>query len=395
LNTSTPSTSIDRLPATSDSRQLPLIRPDLPTLEQIEVPFREILANGKITNFGKYSTLFEQEAGKYLGCDAATVSSGSLGTVLVMKALGVKPGAKIIVPSFTFMATAQAVLYAGCVPVFGEIKEDLTLCPDDLDQLLHRHPDVAAVLPVHIFGMPAAVDDIQQVVDRHASRRGQRIRIIYDAAHAFGSAAAGRKCGQFGDAEVFSLSVTKTLVSVEGGMVASQDPEVIQRVKKYRNYGIEENYDAHYQGLNGKMSEFHAIIGLFNLRRLDRLLDVRQEKAQYYEERIRALARTKVLFPGPNIRHTFKDFTLLVPPELMPKRDALMAALKARGVETRAYFYPPVHEQRYFRPYADRPLPVTEEMARRVITLPFYTNMTTDEMDYAAQMVAEAEEAVA
>jgi dTDP-4-amino-4,6-dideoxygalactose transaminase len=376
-------------------RHLPLIRPDLPSLEQVETPFREILANGKITNFGKYNTAFEEEAGNYLGCHAATVSSGTAGTILVMKALGVEPGSKVILPSFTFMATAQAVLYAGCVPVFAEIRDDLNLCPDDLDRLLTKHADVAAVLPVHMYGLPAPADAIQQVVDRHAARRGKPIRVIYDAAHAFGSAVDGRRCGSFGNAEVFSLSVTKILVSVEGGMVTSRDPELIRRVKKYRNYGIEANYDAHWQGLNGKMSEFHAIIGLFNLRRLDELLDTRQEKARSYAERLRTLARSEVLFPPDNVLHTFKDFTVRVPKDMQSKRDAIMAALNARGVETRAYFCPPVHEQTLFRRYADRPLPVTEEMARRVITLPFYTNMTTDEMDYAAEMLAEAERAVA
>jgi dTDP-4-amino-4,6-dideoxygalactose transaminase len=377
-------------------RYLPLIRPDLPTLEDVAAPFREILANGQITNFGKYNRAFEEEAANYLGCHTATLSSGTVGMVLSMRALGVEPDKKVIVPSFTFMASAQAILYAGAVPVFAEIRDDLTLCPEDLDRLLAKHhPDVTAVLPVHTYGLPAQVDAIQQVVDRHAGRRGKPIQVVYDAAHAFGSSIDGRKCGQFGNAEVFSLSVTKILVSVEGGMVASRDPELIRRVKKLRNYGIEDNYDSHWQGLNGKMSEFHAIIGLHNLRRLESLLDARQEKARYYTQRIQELARSRALVPPANVRHTFKDYSVVVPRELQAKRNAIMSHLKGRGVETRAYFCPPVHEQHLFRKYADRPLPVTEEMARRVITLPFYTNMTPAEMDYAAAMLAEAERAVA
>jgi dTDP-4-amino-4,6-dideoxygalactose transaminase len=382
-------------PTPSPARTLPLIRPDLPTLEDIEGPFREILSNGRITNFGKYNTAFEEESGRYLGARAATTSSGTAGMILTLKALGVEPGQKIILPSFTFMATAQAILYAGCQPVFAEVREDLNLCPDDLDRLLARHPDVAAVMPVHSYGLPAPVDAIQDIVDRHARQRGRPLRVLYDAAHAFGSAIDGRKVGGFGDAEVFSLSVTKILVSVEGGMVTSRDPELIRRVQRLRNYGIEENYDAHFQGLNGKMSEFHAIVGLFNLRRLDTLLQQRQEKARYYIERIEAAARSRPLVPPAGVRHTFKDFTVVLPREWQARRGALMAALKQRGVETRAYFYPPVHEQTCFRRYADRPLPVTEELARRVLTLPFYTTMTTEEMDYAAAMLAEAERAVA
>lgn len=380
------------------SLKLPLIKPDLPTLEEVEGPFREILSNGKITNFGKYNTLFEEETGKYLGCHAAATSSGTMGAVLVMKALGVEPGKKVIVPSFTFMASAQAILYAGAIPVFAEVRDDLTIDVDDLDALLAKHhPDVTGVVPVHMYGLPVQVDAIQQVVERHAARRGKPIRIIHDAAHAFGSALPdGRRCGTFGDAEVFSLSVTKLMVSVEGGMVTSRDPELIARFKKYRNYGILDNYDAHFQGMNGKMSEFHAIIGLYNLRRIDQLLDKRAGNAAHYTQAIRKDCRSEVMSPPPGVRHTFKDFSVLVPREWTGDvRDRLMVALKERGVETRAYFYPPVHEQTFFRKYADRPLPRTAGLARRVITLPFFTNISCEEMDYAAAMLAEAERSVA
>jgi dTDP-4-amino-4,6-dideoxygalactose transaminase len=367
----------------------------LPRLEEVADAFAEVLASGKITNFGKYNTAFEEGAGDYLRTRVATTSSGTLGMILVLKALGIEPGNRIVVPSLTFMATAQAVLYAGAIPVFAEVGEDLNLCPDDLDALLAKHhPDVAAVMPVHLYGLPAPVDRIGEVVGRYAARRGGPIRVVYDAAHAFGSAVDGRKVGTFGDAEVFSLSVTKTLVSVEGGMVACHDPEVIRRVKRLRNYGIESNYDAFWQGLNGKMSEFHAIIGLYNLRRIDALMTRRQELARYFTAAVAAQCRSQTQPWPEGVTHTFKDFTVVVPDELAPKRDAIMACLKERGIETRAYFFPPVHEQHYFRPYADRPLPRTERMSRRVITLPFFTSMTTEEIDYLVEALAEAERAV-
>src|SRR5262249_50259039 len=148
----------------------------------------------------------------------------------------------------------------------------------------------------------------------------------------------GRKVGTFGNAEVFSLSVTKMLVSVEGGLVTSRDPEVIRRVRKMRGYGIESNYDAHWRGLNGKMSEFHAIIGLHNLRRLEGLMDERQRRARIYLDLIRKDTRFDT-FPWPEgVRHTFKDFTVLVPRGAAANRDAVIESLKTQGIETRAYF---------------------------------------------------------
>src|SRR5438045_2746977 len=142
-------------------KKIPLIKPDLPSLESIEEPLREILESGKITNFAKYVTLFEEEAGSYLNTHVATVSSGTMGLIFALQALGLERGQKVILPSFTFMATAQAVRYAGGVPVFADVEDDLTLSPTDLGALLDRHPDVAVVIGVHMYGLPCRVAALQ------------------------------------------------------------------------------------------------------------------------------------------------------------------------------------------------------------------------------------------
>lgn len=373
---------------------VPLIKADLPDLESIRGPVEEILKSGKITNFGKYVSAFEEEAGIYLGTRVATVSSGTLSLIMALQALGLERGQKVILPSFTFMATAQAVLYAGGVPIFSEIDDQLTLSPDDLRALLQKHSDASIVLPVHMYGLPCRIQEIERIVEEADATRRKPIAVVYDGAHAFGSSVNGRKVGSFGHAEVFSLSVTKMLVSVEGGLVSSRDPELIRRVRKMRNYGIEENYDARWPGLNGKMSEFHAIIGLYNLRRLDSLVAERQRKARRYLDRIAQRTRFGTLQPPAGATHTFKDFTILMPPDRAERRDRVMAFLKEKGVETRAYFDPPVHKQKFFEKYADRPLPKTESMARRVISLPFFTSITDEQMDYVVDALAEAERIV-
>jgi dTDP-4-amino-4,6-dideoxygalactose transaminase len=370
---------------------LSLIKPDLPALAQIAPFLQEILENGRITNFGRYVTQFEEEVSADLQTPAVAVSSGTIGLILALHALGLQPGQKVILPSFTFVATAQAVVHAGGVPVFAEVGDDLTLSCADLDALLARHHDVAVVLPVHTYGLPCQVEAIQDVVDTAARRAGLPISILYDAAHAYGSAINGRRVGSFGDAEVFSLSVTKVLVSVEGGLVASQNPALLQRVRKMRNYGIESQYNAHWPGLNGKMSEFHAIVGLHNLRRIPDFIAERQRKARYYYEQMTAKTSFRTLVWPPGVIHTFKDFTVLVPPALEGRRDAVMRTLQARGVETRAYFSPPVHEQQFFRRYADRPLLRTEQFARQVITVPFYTTITEAEIDTVVRTLNETE----
>ncbi|MGH7470073.1 MAG: DegT/DnrJ/EryC1/StrS family aminotransferase [Longimicrobiales bacterium] len=362
-------------------RHVPLIVPDLPDFDEVADRFREILDNGRITNFGRYVTEFEQELGRYVGAHAVTTSSGTMGLLFALQAMGITRGTRVIVPSFTFMATAQAIVYAGARPLFADVGEDLTMDSLDLATLLDQNADASMVVPVHMYGLPCDTEAITRVVNAYA-RPERPIGVVYDAAHAFGSARAGRVVGSSGHAEVFSLSVTKALVAVEGGAVTSRDAGLIERIRHMRNYGIEASYDAWYPGLNGKMSEFHAIVGLANLRRLGQRLEQRQIQARNYAARINERTVYRVLEAPGNVRHTYKDFSVLIPDALVSKRETMITRLQELGIETRAYFFPPVHEQQWFRTYADRPLPRTESLARRVLTLPFYTRMSDDDMDH-------------
>jgi dTDP-4-amino-4,6-dideoxygalactose transaminase len=373
------------------TQRIPLIKADLPPLESLEASFREILANGRVTNFGRYVQQFEADAGAYLGAEAVCLSSATAGLIMTMQALGVPRGSRVAMPSFSFVATGQAVLYAGCTPVFVDIAEDGNVDPADLRTVLREHGDVGAALLVHMYGLPCRTDEIAAVVDEARTARGTAIPVLYDAAHAFGSARGGVRVGSHGAAEIFSTSVTKVMTSVEGGIVSSRDATLIARLKKMRNYGIEANYDAQYPGLNGKMSEFHALVGLHNLARLDDLLEARATRAAFYARMIHRATSFRVMEAPAGTLSTCKDYTILLPPKFKARRDAIVEFLASRGIETRAYFFPPIHEQTFFRPYADRPLPVTEDLSRRVITLPFYSTITEDEMRTVAKVLAEAE----
>lgn len=362
---------------------IPLIKPDLPGVQDIWHELDSILENGQITNFSRYVSEFEQETSEYLNTSTLTVSSGTMGLLFALLALGLKPGQKVILPSFTFMATAQAILLAGGIPVFAEIEDDMTISPADLATLLAETSNVGAIIAVHMYGLPAKIAEISRVVAEAGNSVGRHIPVLYDAAHAFGASAGGARVGGFGDVEVFSLSVTKMLVAVEGGLISTARADVIERIRQMRNYGIHSDYNACLPGMNGKMSEFHAIVGLYNLRRLDSLLAQRQVKANCYRKRIHQATPFPVVDWPDNVIHTFKDFTIRIPDTCSyDVRDRVCAFLSARGISTRCYFYPPVHEQTLFRQFATRPLPVTSDLSRRVITLPFYTSMTSGEMDY-------------
>lgn len=374
-------------------KHVPFWRPDLPSFEDIAEPLRSVFEDGGRCETGAYVDQFEEAASAYLGTHVVTVSSGTIGLLFTLQAFGLKPGQRVILPSFTSMATAQAIRYAGGVPTFAEIGDDLTLSPADLEMLLDRHDDVAAVMPVHMHGLPCRVDEIRAAVDTAALRIGRSISVIYDAAHAFGSSSNGRTVGAFGSAEVFSLSGSKVLVSGEGGLVSGRHVGLIQRLRKMRNNGIDAGHRAYWPGLSSRMSELHAIVGLANLKRLPERMAERQQKAHTYGSLIEQATSFRLAAWPTTTVHAFKDFTVLVPPDLRDRRDRIVEHLAERGVEARACYYPPIHQQPHFRAYADRPLPRTEDLSRRVIALPFFTSMTAPDMEYVVATLVQAERA--
>ena len=372
--------------------KIPLINPDLPRIDQVKDSFDEILRNGKITNFGKFVREFETRTREYLGTETVSLSSGTVSLIFGLQALGLQPGEKVIVPSFSFVATAQAVLYAGGIPIFAEVEDDLNISIDDVEHLLAEHNDIGAVIAVHMYGLPAKAPDLERIVSAASEYRNKKISLIFDAAHAFGSAQDGRRVGSFGDMEVFSLSATKVLVAVEGGLIATKHPATASRIRDMRNYGISSKYNAHFSGVNGKMSEFHAIIGLHNIQNIDELLEVRQIKARNFRKEIAENTQFELIEWPAGIIHTVKDFTILVPEERDPSyRDRLMRYLSDKGIETRSYFYPPIHEQEYFKTFSTRKLTRTESLSRRVLTLPFYTSITDKEMSYITEQLCQFE----
>src|SRR5262245_33299956 len=378
----------------SQGPSIPLIKADMPPMEAVQDAFREVLGNGRVTNFGRYLQQFEGEVSEYLGTNVCCLSSATAGLIMTLQALEIPRGSRIVMPSFTFVAMAQAVLYAGCTPVFVDVANDGNADLDDLARVLRTTPNVGAVILVHMYGLPCRTDQVETIVRLEEARRNHRIPVLYDAAHAFGSSRNGVRVGGAGTAEVFSTAVTKVMTSVEGGIVSTRDGVLVEKLRKMRNYGIFANYDAHYPGLNGKMSEFHAIVGIQNLRGLDALLEARKQKAAFYTKQVQAHTSFRAMAAPSGVLSTYKDYTIQLPPGLKAHRDAVMQSLASKGIETRAYFYPPVHEQKFFRTYADRPLPMTEDLSRRVITLPFFSTITEDEMKTVAEALAQAEKSV-
>jgi dTDP-4-amino-4,6-dideoxygalactose transaminase len=360
---------------------LPFMRPSVPDEGAVLGRLRTILSTGMLTN-GPFVRELEERAADYLGVrHCVAVSSCTAGLMLALQAADVSGDA--VLPSFTFAATAHAAAWNQLRPVFTDVDpETLTLSPEAAARALGVRTSV--ILATHTFGTPCAVEDLS------ALARNSGARLIFDAAHAFGSRRAGAPVGGFGDAEVFSLSPTKVLVASEGGLVATNNDVLAERCRIGRDYANPGDYDCLFVGLNARMSEIHAAFALASLEDLEARIDRRNELATMYKE---ALADVPgIAFPkvGESDRSTYKDFTVLVEPsEFGIEAAELARALAAEGIQTKRYYAPPVHTMQAYRSLGSKNggLPATEAAARRVLTLPLWSSMEGPELRGVAEAV--------
>jgi dTDP-4-amino-4,6-dideoxygalactose transaminase len=347
---------------------IPIVRPVLPTLTSLSGGVEEILATGMVTK-GHYLRLFEDAVAHHLGVrHAVAVSSCTTGLMLTYKALGLT--GDVVVPSFTFMATVSALVWNGLRPVFADVRAATT----DLDPAAAEAaitPQTSAIVAVHNFGNPAEIDELVAL----ANRRG--LKLIFDAAHGFGALYRGMPVGCQGDAQVFSLSPTKLLIAGEGGIVATNDDHLAEQIRMGREYGNDGHYDSAFAGMNARMPEFNALLGLRGLDILENAAQTRNETAGLYQEVLGKLPGVSFQQVAAGNRNSYKDFSITIEPaQFGLTRDELMQALAAEHIDTRKYYEPPVHRHTAYARYDDgRPLPATEWLAGHSLSLPMWTSM--------------------
>ena len=368
----------------------PLHRNDLPMVCPEGIPgdnflqdVRAILASHQLTT-GARVREFEETAAAYLGVPhCVAVSSCTAGLILTLRALDLC--GEVIVPSFTFHVTAHSILWNRLKPVFADCDEH-TFCidPDAVKQKLTAA--TAAILAVHLFGCPADVSTLERICGNHG------IPLICDAAHAFGSKVGARHVGTFGAAEIFSFSPTKLLVAGEGGMVATQDAALAKRLRGARNYGDRGDANPEVLGMNARMSEFHAALALSGFSGLDARIDRRNEIRRLYVRRLKAVPGITFQQIPKGYRSSWKDMSILVDESAFgTSRNAVQRFLADQNIETRRYFWPAVHQQKLYREIWDgQPLPVTERVSNRVLSLPIYSSLRDEDVNRVCDAVLQA-----
>jgi dTDP-4-amino-4,6-dideoxygalactose transaminase len=357
-------------------------RPSLPPLEELLPSLRTIWERKVLTNGGPFHQELETALARHLDVEHVCLFNNA--TIALMAALRVLDvRGEVITTPFSFVATSHALLWNGLTPVFVDI-DPVTLNLDPAKVEAAITPRTTALLPVHCYGHPCDVDRLEGIAGRHG------LRVLYDAAHAFGVRCHCGSLLRHGDLSVLSFHATKVFNTFEGGAVICPDAETKRRVDQFKNFGHEGDASVVVTGINGKMSEFNAALGLVQLGHMGEAIARRRAIDVRYRELLRGVRGVRCLGPGEEAYANYAYFPILIGAEYPLSRDELMARMKAERVHPRRYFHPLISE---FPMYRDLPsaapsgLPVATRAAREVLCLPIYPDVTMAQVERIAGLI--------
>jgi len=339
----------------------------------------------KCLSQGEYVRKFEDELAKCIGVKRAiAVNNGTAALHAALAAINIGSGDEVIVPSFSFVATANAVLYQRAKPVFVDI-DPLTYNIDPLKIEEKVTDGTKAIIPVHYAGQPVDIDPLDEIAEKHD------LYVIEDAAEAHGSLYKGKKAGCLGDIACFSFYPNKNMTTGEGGMITTDDEELAEKMRMIRSHGQDERYHHVMLGFNYRMTDFQAALGLVQLKRLNWVVSMKVTAAEYYNQKLAESFgnKFKVPYVAPYAFHTYMFYPMLF--EDRTTRDMAMIELEKRGVETRVAF-PPIHLQPLYRKlfgYKEGFLPLTEKVSETILCLPIYPHIKKEEQDYVVESLKE------
>jgi len=346
-------------------------QPSLPPLVEFTEYLKDIWDSKQLTNNGKYHQQFEKELAEYLGVKYLSLfSNGTLALITALQTLRIT--GEVITTPFSFVATTHALHWNGIKPVFCDIEPyTFNLDPEKIEAAIT--PKTTAIMPVHVYGNPCDVKRIQEIADKYG------LKVIYDAAHAFGVTIDGKSVLNFGDLSVFSFHATKVFNTFEGGAIVCHDKKTKQRIDYLKNFGFADEVTVVAPGINAKMNEFQAALGLLQLKYVDKEIEKRKEVARKYREGLKGINGIKFLSDLQNVKHNYQYFPIFIDKQNYGKsRDEVYESLKLQNVYTRRYFYPLISQFPTYRglPSADPSnLPIAERVAQEVLCLPMFGDL--------------------
>jgi dTDP-4-amino-4,6-dideoxygalactose transaminase len=367
----------------NEKNKIYVTQPSLPPLNEFVLYLEKIWDNKVLTNCGPFHQQLEKALCDYLGVGhIALFTNGTIALVTALQALRIT--GEVITTPYSFVATAHSLLWNGIKPVFVDIDpKTLNLDPAKIEAAIT--PQTTAIMPVHCYGHPCDVEAIQKIADHY------NLKVIYDAAHAFGVRVDSGSVLNYGDLSVLSFHATKVFNTFEGGAIVCPDAKTKQRIDHLKNFGIVDEVTVVAPGINGKMSEVNAAFGMLQLQHLDQALARRGEIDVFYRERLAGVKGIKCLDDASETVANYSYFPILVHSEYPISRDALYQKLKDQEIYSRRYFYPLISDFPMYRglPSAKHGnLPVAADAAFKVLCLPIYPALTDDDLSRVVDVIS-------
>ncbi|MGZ5007862.1 MAG: DegT/DnrJ/EryC1/StrS family aminotransferase [Methylobacter sp.] len=357
-------------------------QPFMPPLDEFMPYLEQIWDNKRLTNSGPFHKQLEQALCDYLGVNYVSLfTNGTLALVTALQALRIT--GEVITTPYSFVATAHSLLWNGIKPIFVDIDpHTLNINPEKIEAAIT--PQTTAIMPVHCYGYPSDVERIQQIADNYG------LKVIYDAAHAFGVRHLGGSVLNHGDLSVLSFHATKVFNTFEGGAIVCPDAKIKQRIDHLKNFGFVDEVTVVAPGINGKMSEINAAFGLLQLKYIDEALQKRKTIDARYREGLAGVKGIYCLTDAGGDVANYAYFPILVQPEYPLDRDALYQLLRDNDIHARRYFYPLISDFPMYRGMpsaAQANLPVARKVASEVICLPIYPALSNDQVDAVLDLI--------
>lgn len=345
----------------------------MPSYEEYIETIKPLWDTHWLTNMGVYHSTLEEKLKNYLDVpELSLMVNGHMALELTIQAFGFPEGSEVITTPFTFISTTHAIVRNHLKPVFCDVKmKDGTIDEDKIEELITEH--TVAILPVHVYGNVCNVEAIEYIANKY------NLKVIYDAAHAFGVVYKGKGIGNYGDASVFSFHATKVYNTIEGGAVTFKDHRIYEKLYNLKNFGIRGEEIVCEVGANAKMNEFCAIMGLLNLKRADYVIQERKKRYDHYIQCLKDVEGIRILRQKEEATDNYAYFPILVGEEYDLSRDELYDILRENSIYARKYFYPLTSDQACFKnKFKKVNLKTARNLADEVMVLPMYEELALE-----------------
>lgn len=367
------------------SKDILVTRSSMPDFDEYTAEIKELWDSHWLTNHGVKARQLKEELKEYMHTDNLELTvNGHMALELILTALKLPAGSEVITTPFTFVSTTHSIVRCGLKPVFCDINpDDYTIDVSKIESLITDK--TSAILPVHVYGNICDIEAIQEIADKHG------LKVIYDAAHAFGVTHKGQYVANYGDASIFSFHATKVYNTIEGGAITFKDSSLSKVIEEIRDFGIHDEESIPYVGPNGKMNEFAAAMGICNLRHVDAEIAKRAEVVKCYRA---GLSDVKGIKLNPVVADTVTNyayFPVVFTDEYPLSRDEIFTKLAENGIKSRKYFYPLTNAIEAYEGVFDAGnTPVALDISKRVLTLPMYADLDLADVERICSIIKEA-----